>query len=106
VVPRGSRWMTTHSCPTVTALGVLKARCSAVLPTVVTAHGQLPPGLTYERCHLIFSADRAPRSDSAGKTSRSPAGRRLSLAPRASNSRRPDGSTHRLSGSPLPLCQR
>lgn len=34
--------------------GVFKARCSAVLPTVVT---QLPPGLTCERRHLIFGAD-------------------------------------------------
>jgi hypothetical protein len=94
--------MTTRSCPTVTTQGVPKARCGAVLPMVVTAHGQLSPGLTYERCHLIFGTDRAHRSDSAGKTSRSPAGCRLSLVPRASNFRRPAGSTHRLSGSPLP----
>lgn len=31
--------------------GVLKARCGAVLPTVVPQHGQLPPGLKCERSH-------------------------------------------------------
>jgi hypothetical protein len=96
--------MTTRSCPTVTTQGVPKARCGAVLPMVVTAHGQLSPGLTYERCHLIFGTDRAPRSDSAGKTSRSPAGCRLSLAPRASNFRRPAGSTHRLPATSASRC--
>ncbi|MGH3720096.1 MAG: hypothetical protein ACRDRI_14890 [Pseudonocardiaceae bacterium] len=37
--------------------GVLQARCGASLPTGVTQHDQLPPGLKCQRCHLIFLAD-------------------------------------------------
>lgn len=35
----------------------LKARCAAVLPTVVNQHDQPPPGPPCERCRLMFLAD-------------------------------------------------
>jgi hypothetical protein len=34
-------------------LDALKARCGILLPTAVTQHNQLPPGLKCERCHLV-----------------------------------------------------
>jgi hypothetical protein len=41
--------------------GVLKARCGAVLTTGVTQHDQPLPGLSCERCRLIFLVDSNTR---------------------------------------------
>ena len=37
--------------------GVLKARCGELLTTSVTQHDQPLPGLSWQRCRLIFLAD-------------------------------------------------